>query len=69
VPCGDQDLGRVAAERQRGDARRGERGPADVQAPVGKLLVLAGHAGLDLLEDDDEADNKENDAENEHGGS
>ncbi|HYV81275.1 MAG TPA: hypothetical protein VE979_24425 [Streptosporangiaceae bacterium] len=50
---GDQDPERVLAEQQRRHLRRGERGPADadVQAAVGQLLVLPGHAGLDLMDD------------------
>ena len=53
VTGGDQDPQRVLPEQQRRHLRRGERGPADadVQAAVGQLLVLLGHAGLDLMDD------------------
>jgi hypothetical protein len=53
VTRGDQDPERVLAEQQRRHLRRSERGPADadVQAAVGELLVLPGHAGLDLVDD------------------
>ena len=53
VAGGDQDAEGVAAEQQRGDLRRGERGAADadVEAAVGELLVLLGDAGLDLVDD------------------
>ena len=49
----DQDAQRVVAEQARGDLGRGVRGPADadVQAAVGELPVLLGHAGLDLVDD------------------
>ena len=49
---GHQDPERVLAEQQRRDLG-GERGPADadVQAAVDQLLVLPGHAGLDLVDD------------------
>ena len=50
---GHQDPERVLAEQQRRDLGRGELGPADsdVQAAVDQLLVLLGHADLDLMDD------------------
>ena len=49
----DQDPERIAAEQVRGDLGRGQRGPADsdVQAAVDELLVLLGHGGFDLMND------------------
>ena len=43
---------RIVAEQVRVDLRRCERGPADadVQAAVGELPILPGHAGLDLVD-------------------
>jgi hypothetical protein len=48
-----QDPEGVLAEQQQRDVRRGERSlaDADIQAAVGQLLVLPGHAGLCLVDD------------------